>query len=464
VVDKRSACGAEWLDGTEGDSALSPEGPIEPHLLIMASDGTWASRALPEDGSLTIGRSAEVDIRVDERAVSRRHARLEFAAGTGSFRVVDLNSANGTLVGNKLVRDDSVQVQPGEPILIGRTVVTVRMPAISCAAQLEPARRAMRAMAGVEELIAKGAPTMISVLLLGETGVGKDVLAEEIHRRSPRAQGPLVRINCAGLSPALLESELFGHERGAFTGATHCKQGLLEAGAGGTVLLDEIGEMPLEVQAKLLLAIEQRMVRRVGATHCEPIDVRFLYATHRDIEAEVRAGRFRADFYYRINGLTIHIPPLRERRDEIDGLVARFGREAAARLGLARPPSFDEEALQRLRRSPWPGNIRELRSVVERAVLLADRGTVTVRVLIAADLSAEPMHPDPCEGDGTDEPERQRVIAALAACGGNQSRAARMLGLSRNTLISRIRQYGLVRPHRHDVEGTQGKPLKNLVD
>jgi two-component system, NtrC family, response regulator AtoC len=450
VVDKGSAGATEWLDGTEGASVLSSEGPSEPHLLIMASDGTWVSRALPEDGSLTIGRGAEVDVRVDERAVSRRHARLDVAVGTGSFRVVDLNSANGTLVGNKLVRDDSVAVQPGEPILIGRTVVTVRMPARCCAQQAEPGRQAGRdAMAGVEELIAKGAPTMISVLLLGETGVGKDVLAEEIHRRSPRASGPLVRINCAGLSPALLESELFGHERGAFTGATHCKPGMLEAAAGGTVLLDEIGEMPLEVQAKLLLALEQRMVRRVGATHSEPIDVRLLFATHRDVEAEVRAGRFRADFYYRINGLTIHIPPLRQRRDEIDGLVAQFAREAAARLGLSRPPSFDEAARQRLRCSPWPGNIRELRSVVERAVLLADSGHVTVRVLLAAGLPAELLLPNPDEEVAEDDdPERQRVIAALAACGGNQSRAARMLGLSRNTLISRIRQYGLVRPHR----------------
>jgi DNA-binding NtrC family response regulator len=299
-------------------------------------------------------------------------------------------------------------------------------------------------------------------------------------RRPPRSTQPTTLFPYTTL---FRSSELFGHERGAFTGAAQAKQGLLEAAAGGTVFLDEIGEMPLEVQAKLLLAIEQRTARRVGGMRSEAIDVRFISATHRDLEGEIRRGQFRADFYYRINGLTIRIPPLRERRDEIAQLTAQFAEEAARRMGRGAPPDFDEDARERLLEHDWPGNVRELRSVVERAVLLADGEGVTLRVLRSAGLPAAAVagrgRPAPTAsmgstasmgamgaggagGDAEDatprvrastaeeRAERERVIATLAACGGNQSRAARVLGISRNTLIARIRQYGLARPQRAD--------------
>jgi len=434
------------LDGTE---RVSPAGPSPPHLLIVAADGTWTSRSLPTDGALTIGRGAQVDVRVDEQAVSRLHARLE-VTGAGELRLVDLGSVNGTLVGTKLVRDVGVTVWPGEPILIGRTVFAVHAPQPARGSEEgpPPALPPGLALAEVDALVAKAAPTLISVLLLGETGVGKDVIAERLHRLSARARGPLVRLNCAGLSAALLESELFGHERGAFTGAAQTKVGLLEAAAGGTVFLDEVGEMPMEVQAKLLLAIEQRVARRVGATRSTPIDVRFLSATHRDVEAEIRRDRFRADFYYRINGLTIRIPPLRERRGELDGLIGQFASDAATRLSRGRAPTFDEDARARLHHHDWPGNIRELRSIVEGAVLLADGDVVTSRVLIAAGLPA--ASPPPPPSGSTEDVERDRVIAALAEGGGNQSRAARVLDIARNTLIARIRKYGLMRPRQQD--------------
>jgi len=431
------------LDVTEHVSPACASGP---YLLILAPDGTWTSRPLPACGVLTIGRSAEVDVRVDERSVSCLHACLE-VAGAGELRLVDLGSANGTLVGERLIRDAGVTVRPGEAILIGRTVLAVHARSPPRGADEAPRpRRREPALAGVDALVAKAAPTLMNVLLLGETGVGKDVVAEQIHRLSTRAGGPLVRLNCAGLSAALLESELFGHERGAFTGASQTKLGLLDAAAGGTVFLDEIGEMPLEVQAKLLLVIEQRVVRRVGATRSTPIDVRFISATHRDIETEARHDRFRADFYYRINGFTIRIPPLRDRRDEIDGLIAQFASEAAARMKRGRPPVFDADARAGLHGHDWPGNIRELRSVVERAVLLADGDVVTASVLVAAGLPAGLPPP----GGSAEAAARDRVIAALTECGGNQSRAARILGISRNTLIARIRRYGLVRPRPHD--------------
>jgi two-component system response regulator AtoC len=301
------------------------------------------------------------------------------------------------------------------------------------------------AMARVRELVARVAPTPVSVLVLGETGVGKDRIADEIHARSGRS-GALVRLNCAGLSPALMESELFGHERGAFTGAVQTKQGLLETAIGGTVFLDEIGEIPLEVQAKLLLAIEQRTFRRVGAVTPMHVDVRFISATHRDLLAEIRAQRFRADFYYRINGLTIHVPPLRERTSELGGLVAAFLADSAARLGVARVPEISSAAMGRLEEHAWPGNIRELRAIVERAVVLVDGDVVTCETLEAAGLPPTIVH-----GPFTDDDEeRSRLLAALSECGGNQSRAARILGVPRNTLIARIQQLGIARPRARD--------------
>src|SRR5262245_33557894 len=290
---------ANGLNGTERLS--QGDGPGEPHLLIVGADGTWTSRPLPLDGVLLIGRGDRVDIRIDESAVSRRHARLEVSPARG-IRLRDLGSANGTLVGGERVHDAEVTVRPGVSILIGRTVLVIAVPLLAPTATSDSDQRRPRPRCGpprVEALVKKVAPTLLNVLLIGETGVGKDVVAECIHRLSTRGQGPLLRLNCAALSPTLLESELFGHERGAFTGAERAKQGLLEAATGGTVLLDEVGEMPLEVQAKLLLAIDQRIARRVGATQNRSIDVRFISATNRNLEAEIQAGRFRADFYHR---------------------------------------------------------------------------------------------------------------------------------------------------------------------
>jgi two-component system, NtrC family, response regulator AtoC len=300
------------------------------------------------------------------------------------------------------------------------------------------------AMVDVDARVARFAPTAYNVLLLGESGVGKGVIAERIHRQSIRAGRPLRQLNCATLITDLLESQLFGHERGAFTGAMQFKQGLLEEAAGGTVFFDEVGEMPLEVQAKLLLVIEQRVIQPVGGTQYRPIDVRFIFATNRDLVAEIDRGRFHADFYHRINDLTIRIPPLRERRHEIDGFVSQFAAETARSLQRERPPIFDEDALAALHRYDWPGNIRELHHVVRRAILLSEGDVVTSRVLVTAGL---PIDVPPSPGSSAMDAERDRVIAALTACGGNQSRAAKELGISRNTLIRKLDIYR-IRPQR----------------
>ena len=306
------------------------------------------------------------------------------------------------------------------------------------------------AMARLEALVARVAPGNINVLLLGETGVGKEVLAERIHRLSPRAKQPLLRLHCAALSESLLESELFGHERGAFTGAVKTKPGLLETADGGTVFLDEIGELPPSIQVKLLRVIEERKVLRVGGLTAQAIDVRFLAATNRNLEAEVARGAFRQDLYYRLNGISLVIPPLRERTGEIASLAAQFIRDASAAAGRA-APALSPAADALLRARDWPGNIRELRNACERAVLLC-AGDVIEPEHLSLPPDGAPATEMQQQRAATLAPEAQRqrdeIVDALARCAGNQSRAAKLLGISRKTLVARLDAFGLPRPRK----------------
>jgi two-component system response regulator AtoC len=356
------------------------------------------------------------------------------------------------------------------------------------------------AMRGVMLLVAKVGMSPLNALITGETGVGKEVISERIHASSPRKDAPLVRINCAALSETLLESELFGYERGAFTGAVAAKRGLLETASGGTVLLDEVGELPLGMQAKLLRVVEERRVLRVGGLESRPIDVRFLAATNRDLEKESERGAFRQDLYFRLCGVTVHIPPLRERVSEIEPLARMFAAEGAPESGA---PDFSPEALELMRRYAWPGNIRELRNVVLRAVMLSDGGRILpehlpvekmcarmapvataaspssaepslVEAYVKATLVPPPPPPAPetvaslaatsgqgaggGEGRGTlragiEDYERARVVEALEQAKGNQTQAAKILGISRGTLVSRLAQFDLPRPRKGKGDG-----------
>jgi transcriptional regulator with PAS, ATPase and Fis domain len=248
-----------------------------------------------------------------------------------------------------------------------------------------------------------------------------------------------VSFNCAAFSEALLESELFGHERGAFTGAVHEKTGLLESAPGGTIFLDEIGEMPLALQAKLLRVLEEKKVTRVGALAARPIDVRFVAATNRDLEAEVDHGAFRRDLYYRLSAFTIAIPPLRERVGEIAPLARGFVEEAAVRAHR-RVPELSAEAIATLEAMPWPGNVRELRNTIDRALVLAT-GDLIEACHLGEELAPAKLAPEPAD-------ERERIRRALEQCAGNQTKAARVLGIARGTLIARMEQYGLPRPKK----------------
>jgi DNA-binding NtrC family response regulator/pSer/pThr/pTyr-binding forkhead associated (FHA) protein len=307
-------------------------------------------------------------------------------------------------------------------------------------------------MVGLKRTIARVAAAPVPVLILGETGVGKEVVASMVHELSPRAQKPFVRVNCASLPEPLLESELFGYQRGAFTGAAASKVGLLEAADGGTVFLDELGETPLSVQAKILRAIESREVMPVGAIKPRIVDVRFVAATNRDLAAAIAAGGFRQDLYYRLNCVTLVVPPLRERPSEIEAMARLFMDSACARFGSGEM-SFSPAALASLTNYPWPGNARELRNVIERAVLLTPARIIEPHHLglasiegrsVTTSLPAEPTTSDPPRVDIEDQ--RERIAQALQRFGGNQRRAAKFLGIPLRTLVRQIARLGLPRP------------------
>ncbi len=304
------------------------------------------------------------------------------------------------------------------------------------------------ALADVLALVAKAAPHPSTVLVTGESGTGKELVARALHRQSPRAAEPFVAINCGAIPEALLESELFGHARGAFTGAVADRRGLFEEAGGGTLFLDELGELTPPLQVKLLRVLQEGEVRRVGDNASRPVDVRVVAATSRDLESDVATGRFRPDLYYRVNVVHLHLPPLRERRDDIPELVHHFLSLSARRLGV-RVGRVSAPAMRHLMEYAWPGNVRELENVVERALVLAEGDSIEVEQL-PVHLRAPALHPTPHRDDldlsvkrQTEALERALIRTALERTGGNRSRAAKLLELSHRALLYKIREYGL---------------------
>jgi len=486
-----------------------PEAPIHQGALeaLVYVRQTCTIHPLPERGVLRVGRGADNEIRIDDQSVSRYHLLLHLGA---VIEVEDLGSANGTLlfrvdpedaldaptrrneVEARLRSRERRQLEPGDFVRAGSTLLTVQPrravaqsviplpshpPSEGPAVLLDPEMKRAYAIA------LRAAQSGISVLITGETGAGKEVFAETIHQRSERRGRTFLRLNCAALSESLLESQLFGHERGAFTGANQAKPGLLESTDQGTVFLDEIGEMPLSIQAKLLRVLEEGSVLRVGATKPRPIDVRFVWATNRDLRFEVAAGRFRNDLYYRIAGVEFSIPPLRRRPLEIEPLARLFLRRFCERSGLP-VPVLTPEALAALHAYHWPGNVRELKNVMERAPFLCEDGIITAaqiptppslesdglfdaEELDRTEVFVPPPVVDSARGPRSldmpnaevsmsertlppidSEEERQRVLRALEQCGGNQTRAAKLLGVSRRTLINRVERLNLPRPKK----------------
>jgi two-component system response regulator HydG len=322
------------------------------------------------------------------------------------------------------------------------------------------------AMGRLALLVKRVAPRDVTVLITGESGTGKERIAEAVVRASARAAGPFVRFNCAALTAELAEAELFGHAKGAFTGAVRARAGLFREAHGGTLLLDEVGELEPALQAKLLRVLQEGEVRPVGEDRPTPVDVRILAATHRDLAAMVREGRFREDLYYRLKVVTLHVPSLRERPEDLEALARHFLARFAERFRVP-PVPLTPALLARLSAWAWPGNVRELENALESAVAMSPEGTLDLSLLPGAPLApaGEGGRADGGEGEGraggraglkerVEAYERALVVAALAETGGNRSEAARLLDIGRATLHDKLRKYGLARGE--DGEGGGG--------
>ena len=460
LIDKPAAQEEAGEPSTTLIGAPSSKRPRALQLVVLEPSGL-SIYPLPDAGSISVGRADDCDARLSDALASRKHAILHLAP----LAIEDNDSANGTRLGTRRLEPRTpVEIQPGQAVSIGgsllivRTTEASRLPVVASGRSTAPTPfgsdgdvivrdPAMQQLFAVVDRLAQGT---INVLILGETGVGKELVAEAIHRSSPRREAPFIRINCAALSETLLESDLFGHERGAFTGAVAAKQGLLELADKGHVFLDEVGELSASVQAKLLRVIETREVTRVGGLRARSVDVRFLFATNRDLTLEVARGAFRADLFFRLKGASLEVPPLRERSREIIPLAEAFLLRAAEKMNLPVRPTLTDEARARLLAYSWPGNVRELRNVVERAVLLC-----TDEVIRSADLALQAAPGEvapiadarrPTQSSELALDERERIAQALLDCGGNQSRAAESLGIPRRTLVRKIAQLGLPRP------------------
>jgi DNA-binding NtrC family response regulator len=297
----------------------------------------------------------------------------------------------------------------------------------------------------MEELLAlvgQVGPSRASVLITGESGTGKELIAEAIHAASPRVGKPFVRLHCAALAESLLESELFGHERGAFTGAVTRREGRFKQADGGTLFLDEIGEIPGGTQVKLLRFLQERAFERVGGNETLKVDVRIIAATNRDLTAEVAKGAFREDLYYRLNVVAVELPPLRERKGDVPALASFFLRRYAAENGRA-IEGFSDDAIARLSAYSWPGNVRELENVIERAVVLCNESRIEVKHLPATLVpQAEREGTPPIPGSTIQDLEKYAILKTLEACGGSTSKAAMILGVSTRKIQYKLHEYG----------------------
>jgi len=396
--------------------------------------------------AFTVGLDPSNDIVVPDRFVSGKHLRITRKDNT--FRVMDHRSTNGTFIGNVRVMEADVPLFTS--LRLGETELILEPVA---AARKEAAYQGIigndSSVRQLAELIECVAPSSAAVAIFGESGTGKELVARAVHARSHRADKPFVPVNCAAISKELIESELFGHEKGAFTGATNARRGAFEEADGGTLFLDEIGELPLDLQAKLLRALESGEIKRVGASRPTHVDVRIVAASNRDLLAACRAQRFRDDLYYRLCVIPLHLAPLRNRRGDVLALAEHFVRLFSPR---GQQVGFTPSAIDRLQTHSWPGNIRELRNAVHRALLLR-RGPMIDAADLSYDQEVNPETgitvPELPRGMTLEQMleklERQIVETALRRYNNNRERVAKELGVARSTLFKRLKDWGLTR-------------------
>jgi len=429
--------------GATGVRAAPPSNPA-PARLRVRERGRERVAPLPAEG-LSVGSDASNGLALEDPYVSARHLRIE--PRSGRWEVVDVGSTNGTFLGG--VRVWRSELPPGLPLALGdcELLLEVGSPREG---RLPGSYEGMfsldASMRQVFDLVDRLAEADVPVAILGETGTGKELVARALHARSARREGPFVPVNCAAIPESLMESEIFGHEKGAFSGADRQRKGAFEEADQGTLFLDEIGEMPLELQAKLLRALESGEVKRVGSSRPIQVSVRIVSATHRDLQAQVRAQRFREDLFYRLCVVPVAVPPLRRRQGDVRALAQRFLDAAAPR---GQPLRWSEEALKKLESYDWPGNVRQLRNVVLRALLLRGEGQVLAASAVTFEdvrRSAGPGGDDTTlylPGLTMEDVEREAIRLSLRRHHGNRAAAVRELRIAKSTVMKRIAQWGL---------------------
>ena len=416
--------------------------------------GPNASRThVSEKERIRIGSHASNDIVLDDRTSSRHHFEIQYTEK--GYLLVDLESTNGTMLDGRRV--ERAYLAPGSQIKAGSTVIGF-LP-LDEEISIEPDRDGLlgemigksQKMRQIFGLIRKIAPMDVSVIIQGETGTGKELAARAVHDNSNRAKGPFVVLDCGAIPPNLIESELFGHEKGSFTGAIGSRPGAFERASGGTIFLDELGELRLDLQPKLLRVLENREVRRVGGNQVIEVDVRVIAATNRDLAKEIEAGNFREDLYFRLSVINVQLPPLRQRKDDLPHIMKMLlaKPDIVTRHGRKR---FTPEAMTLLSNYPWPGNIRELVNVVQHVLTFADGDVIDVAQLPPRFQGQEqkvavPFNEHLSFKDAKEQLletfEREYLSSILKRCEGNISRAARESGLHRKSIERLVKKYGL---------------------
>ncbi|WP_257457378.1 sigma 54-interacting transcriptional regulator [Archangium lipolyticum] len=440
----------ESLDEQTATLHRAESGRVRLKLVVLSGPGAGRTQVL-EPGEYLVGKAPTCDIILNDKTISRQHLKL--VVRQDGVQAVDMESHNGSFCEG--LRFSELELRPGTVITLGTTELKFvpedtreRSVTLSSRTQFGALVGNSRKMREVFTLLERMAPGGSDVLIQGETGTGKELCAEALHQESPRAKGPFVIVDLAGIAPSLIESELFGHVKGAFTGAQSDRAGAFERASGGTVFLDEVGELPLELQPRLLRVLERRQVKRVGANDYRTVDMRVVAATHVDLEGAVKAGKFRRDLFHRLAVLRVTLPPLRERPDDIalliDTVLKRMGRP---------PSALSDQTRALLTQYPWPGNVRELRNVVEQVVNLGEEALPELEPLPGA-----PVPGDSPSGTGTAELElpfkeaKERLIEGferdylkglIERCEGNISRASREAGIDRVYLRKLLKKHGL---------------------